>query len=127
MKPRTTNTCVHEHNRHFQITVIGSTTSPANGLVLPLQGHATFPPKGGLTNHVHYITGGRLKAASLVLVFTTLFLNGRSHTAHRYTFLSLPHLHYRWSRNNTLSPKSGGHIGLCTLDAHRKASGCFYP
>ena len=45
------------------ITAAGSTTSSAGGLDCPLQGHVAFPPKGGLTNHVHYVTGGRLKAA----------------------------------------------------------------
>ena len=50
----------------YLITAAGSTTSSAGGLSCPLQGHVAFPPKGGLTNHVHYVTGGRLKAALLV-------------------------------------------------------------
>ncbi len=45
-----------------EITAAGSTTSSAGGLDCPLQGHVAFPPKGGLTNPVHYVTGGRLKA-----------------------------------------------------------------
>ena len=48
----------------------------------PLQGPVAFPPKGGLTNHVHYVTGGRLKAAFFVVAFRTLLLADPSHIAH---------------------------------------------
>ena len=110
-----------------EITVVGSTTSSAGGLNCPLQGHVAFPPEGGLTNHVHYVTGGRLKAASFVLTLRTILPIGHSHTAHRYTSLLSLHLHYRQSRNNIPSPRSGGHTGLCTPDVCRKASDCSSP
>lgn len=93
----------------------------------PLQGHVAFPPEGGLTNRIQFVTGSRLKAACTILAFMTLLPAGHSHTALRYTFLSLFHLYYRQSRSNTLSPRNGGHTGLCTPDACRKASDCFCP
>ncbi|MDE6054336.1 MAG: hypothetical protein K2G55_11355 [Lachnospiraceae bacterium] len=43
-----------------------------NKKIAPLQGHAAFPPKGCLTNHVHYVTDDRLKAASFILTFRIL-------------------------------------------------------
>ena len=103
----------------------GSTTSPAGGLNRPLQGHIAIPPIGGLTNHVHYVAGGRLKAASLVLVFKTLLPVGLSRTDQQYTSLSLLHSHYRQFRNNSLLPRNDDHTGLCTPDVCQKASGCF--
>lgn len=51
-------------------------TNPTGELDCPLQRHVMFPPKGNMTNHVHYVTAGRLKAASLVLVFRTFLPTG---------------------------------------------------
>ena len=64
----------------------------------------TFPHKGGLENHVHYVTDGRLKAASFV-TFRILLLTGSSHIAHWYTSLLLHHLRYRQSHSNPPWPK----------------------
>lgn len=51
------------------------------GLSISRQPPVVFPPKGGLTNHVHYVTGGRLKAASVVLTLRALLPVDSSHTA----------------------------------------------
>lgn len=63
--------------------------------------------RSGWQTIFHYVNGGRLKAASLVLAFRTLLPVSHFYTAQRYTSLSLPHLHYRQSHNNILSPKNG--------------------
>lgn len=57
--------------------------------------------RSGWQTIFHYVNGGRLKAASLVLAFRTLLPVSHFYTAQRYTSLSLPHLHYRQSHNNT--------------------------
>ena len=57
-----------------------SLTSPAGGLSIPLQGHVAFPSEGGLTNLVHLVTGGRLKAA----FFNTYFLYSPSRRSFSY-------------------------------------------
>ena len=105
----------------------GSTTSPAGGLDCPLQGHIAVPPKGGLTNHVHYVTGSRLKAASLLPLFKALFPVGHSRTAQQYTSLSFLHSHFRLFRSNNLLPRNDDHTDLCTPDVCQKASGYFSP
>ena len=66
-----------EHGNH------GHPTQPPSLLVVwtnPFQGNVAFPPKGGLTNPVHYVNGGRLKAALPVTISRVLLPVDPSHT-----------------------------------------------
>ena len=66
---------------HISIPPINLKARKSRPPVLPvlwncsLHGPIAFPPIGGLTNHVHFVTGGRLKAASFVVAFRTLLFD----------------------------------------------------
>ena len=116
---RISTVCYYNHSPS------GSTTAQLVVRIAPSRGISRFRLKAGLVNHVHYVTGSRLKAASIIFVFRSLLPVGHSNTNQQYTSLSLLHSHYPQFRSNSLLPRNDDHTGLSTPDVCQKHQAAF--